>query len=131
MVVEQGSENESLVSGNGELLENEPIFAISDGETSVLDLDTEPITDVTDSSRYESTVEAFSEDGDTTDVTDSEVVEEHDSSTSYDSDSASPVPDRPTSSRRSTRNVNPPQVFTYNRVGGNPSYCHRNARFGR
>ena len=100
---------------NVELLEEEPILNMSDEESSILEetIEAEP-EEGTDESRYESTSEAFS------DVGDREVGDEHES---FESESESP----PTV-RRSSRNVRPPPVFTYDQVGGEPSVCHRTAR---
>ena len=79
--------------------------------------DNEPDS-TTDESRYESTVDV---------LTDADDSEEY--SPSYDSDSESPPPPRPdATNRKSARNIKPPPIFTYNKLGGEPSLCHKAAR---
>ena len=91
----------------------------TDGEDTTILEDTDADHDpTTDESRYESTVEQHDSD-------------ESVNSDDFDSTSESPPPNRPTSRARPSRNINPPPIFTYNKIGGEPSLCHSTARSRR
>ena len=60
--------------------------------------------------------------------TDMSGSETNGSTSSYDSAAESPPPPRPDTLRRSARNIVPPTVFTYNKIGGEPELVHRCAR---
>ena len=86
----------------------------SQGEASVLEDTIEAEPDVTtDESRYESTVDVLSEEIDSDD---------------YNSASESPPPERPTvPSRRPSRTIKPPTVFTYDKLGKPSRYQQSSA----
>ena len=128
---------ESSGSGSGnELLEDEPIFITTadtvgdivsaDAEDIEL-LEDEPIFD--NSGAEEDSVETEPENTDEYLSNEDGDHENDESMSSYDSVSESPSPGP--APRRSARTAQPPQIFTYDEIGGNPLLTTRAATQSR
>ena len=107
---------EPVVSSSDELEGGNDTMSDTGDERSILEdtVEAEP-NETTDESWYESTAETLPTDADDSDE--------------YDPDGDSPTPNRPgVASRRTTRTIKPPPIYTYNKLGGEPSLCHNAAR---
>ena len=85
------------------------ITTLEDSSTAYESLDDQDSTIMKGSSTpYESADDSFRN---------PDVSSEYCPDTSFDSSSSSPPPQRPTQPRRSARNVNPPSMLTYDKIG--------------
>ena len=117
-----------------ELLDNEPIFFTNaDTVGDVVSADAEDIELLDDKPIFnysgvgEDSVETEPENTAEESLSDEGDHENYESTSSYDSVSESPSPGHVAAPRRSARTAQPPQILTYDEIGGNPSLTSRAA----